>query len=228
MNPFHEPALMIGLTLGAYLWGQQLFLKYRKSWLNPVLVAIILIAIVIQVGGGKVEDYLEATRALVFMLSPTVICLALILYEQTAALKKKALAIVAAVCTGGLVNVVVGVYLSRWLELPEPFVQAMSTKAVTTPIALELSKALGGEASLTVAFVLLSGIMGAVWGLPFLRRVGVKDEMATGLAIGTVSHGIGTARVQQESDLMAAAAALAMALNGLFTAFYLPYLYFWL
>jgi putative effector of murein hydrolase len=228
MNLFREPALMIGLTLGAYLWGQQLFLKYRKSWLNPVLVAIILIAIVLQIGRAKVEDYLEATRSLVFMLSPTVICLALILYEQTAALKKKALAIVVAVCAGGLVNVVVGVYLSRWLELPEPFVQAMSTKAVTTPIALELSKALGGEASLTVAFVLLSGIMGAVWGLPFLRRVGVKDEMATGLAIGTVSHGIGTARVQQESDLMAAAAALAMALNGLFTAFYLPYLYFWL
>ena len=153
MNPFREPALMIGLTLGAYLWGQQLFLKYRKSWLNPVLVAIILIALVLQIGRAKVEDYLEATRSLVFLLSPTVICLALILYEQTSALKKKALSIVVAVCAGGLVNVVVGVYLSRWLELPEPFVQAMSTKAVTTPIALELSKALGGEASLTVAFV---------------------------------------------------------------------------
>lgn len=228
MNFFREPSLMIGLTLGTYLLGQQLFSKYRKSWLNPVLVAIILIAIVIQVAGAQVADYLEATRALVFMLSPTVICLALILYEQTAALKKKALAIVTAVCVGGLVNVLVGVYLSRWLGLPEPFVQAMSTKAVTTPIALELSKTLGGEASLTVAFVLLSGIMGAVWGLPFLRLVGVKDDMAKGLAIGTVSHGIGTARAQQESDLMAAAAALAMALNGMFTAFYLPYLYFWL
>jgi len=228
MNFFREPSLMIGLTLGTYLLGQQWFSKYRKSWLNPVLVAIILIAIVIQVAGAQVADYLEATRALVFMLSPTVICLALILYEQTAALKKKALAIVAAVCVGGLVNVLVGVYLSRWLGLPEPFVQAMSTKAVTTPIALELSKTLGGEASLTVAFVLLSGIMGAVWGLPFLRLVGVKDDMAKGLAIGTVSHGIGTARAQQESDLMAAAAALAMALNGMFTAFYLPYLYFWL
>lgn len=228
MNFFREPSLMIGLTLGAYLLGQQWFSKYRKSWLNPVLVAIILIAIVIQVAGAQVADYLEATRALVFMLSPTVICLALILYEQTAALKKKALAIVTAVCIGGLVNVLVGVYLSRWLGLPEPFVQAMSTKAVTTPIALELSKTLGGEASLTVAFVLLSGIMGAVWGLPFLRLVGVKDDMAKGLAIGTVSHGIGTARAQQESDLMAAAAALAMALNGMFTAFYLPYLYFWL
>ena len=49
MNLFREPALMIGLTLGAYLWGQQLFLQYRKSWLNPVLVAIILIAIVLQI-----------------------------------------------------------------------------------------------------------------------------------------------------------------------------------
>lgn len=228
MNLFREPSLMIGLTLGVYLLGQQLFVKFRRSWLNPVLVAIILIAIVLQIGGAKVEDYLEATRMLVFLLSPTVICLALILYEQTAALKKKALAIVVSVCVGGLVNVIAGIYLSRWLGLPEPFVQAMSTKAVTTPIALELSKALGGEASLTVAFVLLSGIMGAVWGLPFLRLVGVKDEMAKGLAIGTVSHGIGTARAQQESDLMAATAALAMALNGMFTAFYLPYLYFWL
>lgn len=228
MNFFREPSLMIGLTLGAYLGAQHLFSRYRKSWLNPVLVAIVLIAIVLQIGGAKVEDYLEATRMLVFMLSPTVICLALILYEQTSALKRQAFAIVTAVCIGGLVNVIVGVYLSRWLGLPEPFVQAMSTKAVTTPIALELSKTLGGEASLTVAFVLLSGIMGAVWGLPFLRLVGVKNEMAKGLAIGTVSHGIGTARAQQESDLMAAAAALAMALNGMFTAFYLPYLYFWL
>ena len=219
---------MIGLTLGAYFWGQHLFLRFRKSWLNPVLIAIVLIGVVIWVAGGKVEDYLESTETLVFMLSPTVICLALILYEQTAALKRQAFAIIAAVSCGGLVNVVTGVCLTRWLGLPEPFVQAMSTKAVTTPIALELSKSLGGEASLTVAFVLLSGIMGAVWGLPFLRRLGITDPVASGLAIGTVSHGIGTARAQQESDLMAAAAALAMALNGMLTAFYLPYLYFWL
>ena len=228
MNPFQVPALMIGLTLGAYLLGQHLFLTYRKSWLNPVLVAIVLIAVVIRLGSGVVEDYLKSTQMLVFMLSPTVVCLALILYEQSAALRRRALAIVVAVCCGGLTNVLAGVYLSRWFGLPEPFVQAMTTKAVTTPIALELSKSLGGEASLTVAFVLMSGIMGAVWGLPFLRAVGIKDPMETGLAIGTVSHGIGTARVQQENDLMAAAAALAMALNGLFTAFYLPYLYFWL
>lgn len=228
MNPFQEPSLMIGLTLGAYFWGQHLFLRFRKSWLNPVLIAIVLIGVVIWVAGGKVEDYLKSTEALVFMLSPTVICLALILYEQTAALKRQAFAIITAVSCGGLVNVIAGVCLTRWLGLPEPFVQAMSTKAVTTPIALELSKSLGGEASLTVAFVLLSGIMGAVWGLPFLRRLGITDPVTSGLAIGTVSHGIGTARAQQESDLMAAAAALAMALNGMLTAFYLPYLYVWL
>jgi putative effector of murein hydrolase len=228
MNLFREPALMIGLTLGTYLWGQHLFLRYRKAWLNPVLVAILLISLVIRVGQGQVEDYLEATRILVFMLSPTVICLALILYEQAEALRRRVWAIVIAVLCGGMVNVLSGIYLSRWLGLPEPFVQAMSTKAVTTPIALVLSEKLGGEASLTVAFVLLSGIMGAVWGLPFLHRVGIRDDLAKGLAIGAVSHGIGTARTQQENDLMAASAALAMALNGMFTAFYLPYLYGWL
>lgn len=225
MSVWQQPVFMIGLTFGAYWAALELFARYRKAWLNPSLVTLLIIAGIIAVFRGSVKDYLEATQVLFFLLAPTVVCLALILYEQREALQKRLIPIFVAVFSGGLVNVIISLSMVGYFDLPSPFPQAIAAKSVTTAISVALMTPLKGETSLAVAFVLLSGLMGSVLGLPFFKLIRWKNELGMGLAIGSVSHGIGTARLQQENDLLAATSALAMALNGMLTAFYLPYLY---
>jgi putative effector of murein hydrolase len=225
MSVWQQPVFMIGLTFGCFVLAMNLFERYRKPWLNPSLTALLLICGILTLFRAPVQDYLNATKALFFLLSPAVVSLALILYEQREALQSRALAIVSAVLAGGLVNVLCSLLLARWFGLPDPFPQALAAKSVTTAIAVALMEPLQGDTALTIAFVLLSGLMGSVFGIPFFKLLGWKNDLLKGLATGSVSHGIGTARLQQENDLMAAASALAMALNGMMTAFYLPVLY---
>mgnify|MGYP000620845049 CR=1 FL=1 len=105
-----------------------------------------------------------------------------------------------------------------------PTLASLAPKSVTTPIAMGIAERLGGLASLTAVFVILTGIFGAIFADGLLRRLGVKDEASIGFALGLASHGIGTARAFQLSEQTGAFAALAMGLNGLLTALTLPWL----
>jgi putative effector of murein hydrolase len=84
---------------------------------------------------------------------------------------------------------------------------------------------LGGLPSLTAVLVILTGILGAMSATFILDRLGVKDWAARGLAVGTASHGIGTARAMQVNEMAGAFAGLAMGLNALATALLLPVLW---
>ncbi len=71
---------------------------------------------------------------------------------------------------------------------------------------------------------MLTGCLGAVCGPEFCRRIGITSPIATGLAMGTSAHGIGTARMLEIDRLSGAVAGLAIGLNGLMTTFLLPLL----
>jgi putative effector of murein hydrolase len=103
----------------------------------------------------------------------------------------------------------------------------MAPKSVTTPIAIALVEKIGGISELTAAIVVLTGCLGAICGPEFCRLIGIRTPSATGLAVGTASHGIGTARMLEVNPLAGAVAGLAIGLNGLVTACLLPLL-FWM
>jgi putative effector of murein hydrolase len=99
---------------------------------------------------------------------------------------------------------------------------ALAPKSVTAPVAMGITEQLGGLPSLTAVLVILTGIVGAMLGPLVLNLVGVRDWAARGLAMGTASHGIGTARALQVSEVAGAFSGLAMGLNALATALLLP------
>ena len=93
-------------------------------------------------------------------------------------------------CQGrGSVAMVVAALVVKLLGGGPRLVLSMIPKSVTTPIAVEISAIIGGEGALTGVFVVLTGILGAMFGPEFLRVCGIRDEKAMGLALGTASHG---------------------------------------
>jgi putative effector of murein hydrolase len=117
--------------------------------------------------------------------------------------------------------------IARALGAAPQTVLSMAPKSVTTPIAMGVAEQIGGLPSLTAALVLITGISGAVMGPWILDRLRIRDARARGLAMGTASHGIGTARALQENETAGAFSGLAMGLNGVVTAILVPILAGW-
>ena len=105
---------------------------------------------------------------------------------------------------------------------------SMLPKSVTTPISIELSLQLGGIPALTAVFTVLAGLLGSVVGPQLLRLAGVRGDIAIGLAMGTSSHGIGTARIIRDSEFQGGASGLAMALAGIITSLLIIPIQWWL
>lgn len=218
-----SPLLHLTLTLVAYQAGMWL---YRRSGMNP-LVNPVLIAVAALVGllwatDTPYETYFEGAQFVHFLLGPTTVALAIPLYRQLAVVRRSALAIFVAIVCGSLTASLSAVGIAYLLDASPGVIGSIAPKSVTAPVAMGIAEKLGGLPSLTAVMVLLTGILGAALGPLVLNAIGVRDWAARGLAIGTASHGIGTARALQINELAGAFAGLAMGLNALATATLLP------
>jgi putative effector of murein hydrolase len=139
--------------------------------------------------------------------------------------KRSAFAILTSIITGSLTASLSAVVLLRLLGGGWDTAISIAPKSVTAPVAMGISEQLGGLPSLTAVLVILTGILGAMLGPPLLNLLRITDWSARGLAIGTASHGIGTARALQVNEVAGAFSGLAMGLNALATAILLPLLW---
>ena len=217
------PLLGLTITLAAYLLGLFLFQKGRRSpLLNPVLIAVILLILLLRSTGTDYRTYFQGAQFVHFLLGPATVALAIPLYRQLPALKRSAAAIAAALLAGSLTAVASAMLVARFFGGSTQIVRSMAPKSVTSPIAMGISEQIGGLPSLTMAFVLITGILGAALGLSLLDLLKIRDQRARGLALGVASHGIGTARALQESETAGAFSGLAMGLNGVVTSVIVP------
>ena len=150
------------------------------------------------------------------------------LYRQFEQVKKSALALVVSILAGSLTAVISAVLIAKFLGAAPAAVVSLAPKSMTAPVAMGISQQLGGLPSLTAVLVILTGILGAMLGPPLMNALGIRDWRARGLAMGTASHGIGTARALQVNEVAGAFSGLAMGLNALATAILLPLLWRWL
>lgn len=221
-----EPLTGLFMTLLAYRIGVMLFERLgRTPLLNPVLTAVLLIVGLLTVTGVDYRTYFEGAQFVHFLLGPATVALAVPLYNQIASVRRSLPALIAAILAGSLTAAGSAVAIGWALGGSVQTVISLAPKSVTTPIAMGIAERLGGLPSLTAVLVILSGIIGAVAGPALLRRVGVRDDRAIGVAMGTASHGIGTARALQAGEVAGAFSGLAMGLNGLATAALLPLLW---
>ncbi|MGB7180400.1 MAG: LrgB family protein [Burkholderiaceae bacterium] len=234
MNDLHQiwvylsasPLLHLTLTLLAYQFGLWVYeTGGRHPLLNPVLIAVIILVTLLITTKTQYRDYFEGAQFVHFLLGPATVALAIPLYRQFERVKHSALAILVSVVGGSVTASLSAVGIGYMFGASIDSLLSLAPKSVTAPVAMAITEQLGGLPSLTAVMVILTGILGAMLGPIVLNLIGIKDWAARGLAMGTASHGIGTARAIQVNELAGAFAGLAMGLNALATALLIPLLW---
>lgn len=217
------PLLHLTLTLVAFQIGTFLYQRGRLNpLLNPVLISVILLVTILAVTDTPYSSYFEGAQFVHFLLGPATVALAIPLYRQFDKVRRSALAILVSLLAGSATAAASAVAIGWLLGASRDALIAMAPKSVTAPVAMGITEQLGGLPSLTAVLVIVTGITGAMLGPKVLNLLGIKDWSARGLAIGTASHGIGTARAMQVNETAGAFSGLAMGLNALATALLLP------
>ncbi|MEX2104040.1 MAG: LrgB family protein [Bacilli bacterium] len=225
-NEFIQDPLF-GITLTIIAYAISLLLHHRWKFIHPLLLTTILLIGFLLVSEIPYQDYAEGGDLLTLLLGPATIALGVPFYKYYQHYRKSARAIVISVTIGSISGIMVA-SISIWLMTSNhELVMSMLPKSTTTPIALELARQLGGRPELAAVFAVLTGLIGSVFGPRFLRMVGIRNGLPLGIAMGTSSHGIGTARVIRESQFVGGASGLAMALTGIITSILVIPLVWW-
>jgi predicted murein hydrolase (TIGR00659 family) len=219
-----SPLFGITLTLVAFVLAQRLYLRSGILLLNPVAVSIIAIMLLLLGAEIPYEQYAIGGRYVLFFLGPAVVALAVPLYQRRAEILARKVPILLGVAAGAVTSIVTASGTAWLLGGSREVVLSLAPKSVTTPIAIGLAETIGGVPPLTAAIVVVTGCFGAVCGPEICRVFGIRDPVAVGLAVGTSSHGVGTARMLEIDRLGGATAGLAIGLNGLMTALLLSVL----
>lgn len=221
-----SPLLHLTLTLVAFQIGLAI---YRRSGmnplLNPVLLAVIVVVALLSASATSYQSYFAGAQFVHFLLGPATVALALPLYRQIESVRRSAVAILVAILAGSLTAIVTAVGIAWMLGGSRDVLISLAPKSVTAPVAMGITEQLGGLASLTAVLVIVTGITGAMLGTHVLNALRIRDWRARGLAMGTASHGIGTARALQVNRIAGAFSGLAMGINALATALLLPLLW---
>jgi predicted murein hydrolase (TIGR00659 family) len=217
------PLLHLTLTLLCYRGGVAVYRRFNLNpLLNPVLLAVLAVVACLSLTGTPYRTYFEGAQFVHFLLGPATVALAIPLYRQIETVRRSAWAIVASLVAGSCTAAASAVLIAWGLGGTRDTLISLAPKSVTAPVAMGIAERLGGLPSLTAVIVILTGIFGAMIGPLILTRLGITDWRARGLAMGTVSHGIGTARALHVNAVAGAFAGLAMGVNALLTALLLP------
>lgn len=213
----------VALTLVAFSIGSACQKKWKKAILNPILIGAAIVMVTLTLLDIPNEVYQDGCHVLSYLLTPATICLAVSLYEQFQALKKHLPAIflgmlAGTVCSLGMIYLLCGLFgLDRALTL------ALLPKSITTAIGVALSAEIGGIAAVTTAAIAITGIIGNMVGPSLCKLLNIRDPIAQGVAFGTASHVIGTARASELSRTAGAVSSLALTLAGIVTAVILSF-----
>lgn len=219
----HMPLLWAMLTIAAFTVGQHVYrLLGNTAFLPPILTGIILVSVVLEVTGISFDTYMEGGQYLHLMLGPVVVMLAVPLYQFIHVMKKEWLRISLAITLGSGTTVAVAVAMAHFWIGNDPITITMSTKSVTTPVAVTVSEQLGGVGALASAFVIITGVFGALMIPPLLKSVKLDDPKTMGLTLGVCAHAIGTSRALELGNQQAAYSAMAMTLTATLHAVLLP------
>ena len=218
-----EQILWISITLVVYILAISIFKFFSHNILfHPILVGAILIAGISVVGHTPLLDYQLYVSPINWMLGPVTVALAIPMYQQIrliyAAGKKGILVII----LGGCIAPLIAIGCLGMFDFSEPVRVSVLTKSITTPLAMDTTNIIGGLPELAAAVVVVTGILGVMFSQIIFRLTRCNDPRAQGLALGTVSHAIGTARAHQLDVKAGAFSTMALCVNGLLTAIILP------
>lgn len=219
MNEIFLNSATIGVVISifAYEIGVILKKKTKLAIFNPMLISILLIIGFLLAFRVEYESYLKSAQYLNYLLTPTTVCLAIPLYQKLTLLKENFMAIMVSVLTGVFASALSILGMSILFGLTHEQYVTLLPKSITTAIGMGMSEELGGIVTITVASIVITGISGNMFGSQICQLFKIKNPISKGLAIGTSTHAVGTARAMEMGEVEGAMSSLAMVVAGLCT-----------
>lgn len=217
MNSVLIDSMFFGAVISVlgYLIG--IYCRKKISVLNPLLIAIVLTIVVIKALDIDYETYNSGAKYISYLLTPATVCLAIPLYRQINVLKSHAKEVFIGILAGVIASMGSILLMAYLFSLTHEQYVTLLPKSITTAIGMGVSEELGGIQTITIAVIIITGVFGniiAEWVLKIFR---IKEPVAKGLAIGTASHAIGTAKALEIGETEGAMSSLAVAVAGLMT-----------
>ena len=208
-----------GVTVSLIGYGAGIMLKkkFKYAFLNPLLISIIFVIGVVMLCGVDYESYENSAQYLSYLLTPATVCLAVPLYQQMTLLKKNLAAVACGILAGVLASLGSVLLLAFLFGLEHDVYVTLLPKSITTAIGMGVSEELGGLVTITVAVIIVTGVIGNVIGEAVCKLFRIYEPIAKGLALGTSAHAIGTAKALEMGEVEGAMSSLAIAVAGLLT-----------
>lgn len=214
---FSSPFFGIVLCIAAYEIGVYINRKTRSAIANPLLIAIAIIIVILKVFNIPLKSFNVGGSIVSMFLAPATAVLAISIYSKLDILKKNLIPILAGTLVGSIVSMTSAFLLCKAFGLDKSLIASMIPKSVTTPIAMEISKQGGGIIPVTVAAVIVTGILGAILAPILIKVFKVDNPVARGVAIGTSSHAVGTSKAIEIGEIEGAMSGIAIGIAGIMT-----------
>lgn len=219
MNEFFQSSMFAGVALSliSYLIGMLLKKKFKLGIFNPLLIAIVVSIIVLLIGKVDYKVYNQGAKYLSWLLTPATVCLAIPLYEQWGLLKKNFKAVLLGLIAGVVTSLGTVYVLSLIMGLSHKDYVTLLPKSITTAIGMGVSEELGGYVTITVAVIIVTGVLGNMIGELVCKIFRITEPISKGLAFGSAAHAIGTAKAIEIGEVEGAMSSLAIAVSGILT-----------
>lgn len=205
------------ISLLTYEAGVLLKKKFKLAVFNPLLIAIMLTMAVLVIGNIEYEVYYKGAKYLSYLLTPATVCLAIPLYQKLELLKKNFLAVIAGILAGVLSSMGSILAMAALFGLSHEEYVTLLPKSITTAIGMGVSEELGGYVTISVAVIIITGVLGNMSAEFICRVFRIQSGISKGLAIGTASHAIGTAKAMEMGETEGAMSGLAIVVAGICT-----------
>ncbi|WP_216831840.1 LrgB family protein [Alkalihalobacterium elongatum] len=226
MISFLTALFFIGLTVGVYIGARMFYQKFPYPFTLPLVIGTIIMIIILLVFKIPYDTYSLGGEWIEKLLGPAVVALAYPLYKQMSMLKKYFMSIVTGVFVGAVIGIVSGLLLAKWLGVEEMLIYSLIPKSVTTPVAMDVAKTLGGAPPLAAIFVMVAGIGGVMLAPYLFKWFKINHYIGKGIGTGSASHAIGTAKALENSEEEGAASSVAMTLSAIVVSVIGPMLVF--
>ncbi len=219
MNEFLQDSVFFGvfISIVTYEIGALIKRKWNVAIFNPLLISIALIIIFLILFDVDYDTYEFGAKYLSYFLTPATVALAVPLYEQIEPLKHNWKAIVAGILSGALTSAVCVLLLSVIMGLDHKQYVTLLPKSITTAIGMGLSEELGGIVTITVAVIVVTGVIGNMFAEQICKLFHITDPVAKGIAIGSSAHAMGTSKAMEMGEIEGAMSSLSIAVSGLLT-----------
>ncbi|SCP99669.1 LrgB family protein [Anaerobium acetethylicum] len=210
------------ISLFCFFTGVFIQKKTGLRIMNPLMLSIIMVIAILQLSGIDYKAYNQGAQIISYFLTPATICLAIPLYKQLRLLKDNALAILVSIVFGTVTSIGSIFLMSKLFGMDHTFYASLLPKSITTAIGMGISEELGGIVTITVAVIIITGILGNVISDLVFKLFRISNPIAKGLALGTSAHAIGTARAMELGEIEGAMSGLSIAVAGIVTVILAP------